>query len=145
MGNAFAPYHPEPGRHNRVAVQKALVAYLNSTLGITALLGVTSNKKIVYPNWSVDDRYLIPFPDWGKLPPRQVRALAAAYDKLCGQEFQELRYMLTCDTRKELDAAVAAALRIPAAAMEQARIALASEPAITGKTFTGDALVGGLR
>ena len=145
MGNAFAPYHPEPGRHNRVSVQKALVAYLNSTLGITALLGVTSNKKIVYPNWSVDDRYLIPFPDWGKLPPRQVRTLAAAYDKLCGREFQELRYMLTCDTRKELDAAVAAALRIPAAAMEQARIALASEPAITGKTFTGDALVGGLR
>ena len=145
LGIALAPYHPEPGRHNRVAVQKALVAYLNSALGITALLGVTSNKKIVYPNWSVDDRYLIPFPDWGKLPPRQIRALAAAYDKLCQRELQELRSMLTCETRKELDTAVAAALRIPWPEMEKARIALASEPAITGKTFTGDALVGGLR
>ena len=93
----------------------------------------------------MDDRYLIPFPDWDKLPPRQIRALAAAYDKLCQRELQELRSMLTCATRKELDAAVAAALRIPGAVMEQARIALASEPAITGKTFTGNALVGGLR
>ena len=58
---------------------------------------------------------------------------------------QELRYMLTCATRKELDAAVAQALGIPWDVMEQARIALASEPAITGKTFTGDALRGGLR
>ena len=144
MGNAFAPYHPEPGRHDRVSVQKASVAYLNSTIGITALIGVTSNKKIVYPNWSVDDRYLIPFPDWSKLTARQVKALAAAYDALCGEELQELRYMLVCETRQQLDAAVAAALRIPWSAMEKARIALASEPAITGKTFTGDALAGGL-
>ena len=145
VGSAFVPYHPATEKRDPAAVEKAVVAYLNSTAGITAMLGVTSNKKIIYPNWSLSDWYQLPFPDWGKLPPRQVRALAAAYDKLCGREFQELRYMLTCATRKELDAAVAAALRIPAAAMEQARIALASEPAITGKTFTGDALVGGLR
>ena len=145
VGSAFVPYHPATEKRDPAAVAKAVVAYLNSTAGITAMLGVTSNKKIIYPNWSLSDWYQLPGPDWDKLPPRQVRALAAAYDKLCGREFQELRYMLTCDTRKELDAAVAAALRIPAAAMEQARIALASEPAITGKTFTGDALVGGLR
>ena len=145
VGSAFVPYHPATGKRDPAMVAKAVVAYLNSTAGITAMLGVTSNKKIIYPNWSLSDWYQLPFPDWGKLPPRQVRALAAAYDKLCAREFQELRYMLTCATRKELDAAVAAALRIPAAAMEQARIALASEPAITGKTFTGDALVGGLR
>ena len=144
MGNAFVPYHPEPGRHDSVSIQKALVAYLNSTVGITALLGVTSNKIINYPNWSVNNRYLIPFPDWGKLSVRSVKALVAAYDGLCGQEFQQLRYMLTCATRKELDTAVAQALGIPGEVMEQARIALASEPAITGKTFTGDALVGGL-
>ncbi len=69
MGGAFAPYHPEPGGHHREQVQKAAVAYLNSTVGIVALMGVTSNKKIVYPNWSVDDRYLIPFPNWRVLPP----------------------------------------------------------------------------
>ena len=145
MGNAFAPYHPKPGRHDPVSVQKALVAYLNSTIGIIALLGVTSNKKIVYPNWSVDDRYLIPFPDWSKLTARQVKGLADAYDTLCDEELQEMRYMLVCETRRQLDAAVAAALRIPWEEVEKVRIALASEPAITGRTYTGDALAGGLR
>ena len=94
------------------------------------------------PNWSVDDWYHVPFPDWGKLTARQVKALAATYDELSGNELQELRSMLTCDTRKQLDEAVAKALGIPWEAMEKTRIALASEPAITGKTFTGDALVG---
>ncbi len=71
--------------------------------------------------------------------------LLSAYDELCNSELQELRYMLTCGTRRRLDEAVAEALGIPWSAMEKARIALASEPAITGKTFTGDALAGGLR
>ena len=52
--------------------------------------------------------------------------------------------MLACDTRRRLDEAVSAALGIPSDVMEAARIALASEPAVTGKTFTGDALIGGL-
>lgn len=145
VGSAFVPYHPATEKRDPAVVEKAIVAYLNSAVGITAMLGVTSNKKIIYPNWSLSDWYQLPCPDWDKLPPRQVRALAAAYDKLCQRELQELRSMLTCATRKELDEAVAAALRIPWAEMEKARIALASEPAITGKTFTGDALVGGLR
>ena len=145
VGAAFVPYHTVPGKHALADVEKAAVAYLNSTVGITAMLGVTSNKIINYPNWSVDDRYLIPFPDWGKLSVRAVKALVAAYDGLCGQEFQQLRNMLKCDTRQQLDTAVAQALGIPGEVMEQARIALASEPAITGKTFTGDALAGGLR
>lgn len=92
----------------------------------------------------MDDRYLIPFPNWGELTAQQVDSLATAYDELCSQEFRQLRYMLTCDTRRRLDEAVAEGLGIPWSAMEKARIALASEPAITGKTFTGDALAGGL-
>ena len=144
VGSAFVPYHPATKKHAPAAVEKSVVAYLNSTVGITAMLGVTSNKKIVYPNWSLSNWNQLPYPDWDKLPAQPVRKLAEAYDKLCQRELQELRYMLTCDTRKKLDTAVAQALGIPWEVMEQARIALASEPAITGKTFTGDALAGGL-
>ena len=143
-GSAFFPYRPVSGKHAIADLEKATVAYLNSTVGITAMLGVTSNKKIIYPNWSIDDWHLLPMPDWGKLSARAIKALVAAYDKLCGREFQELRYMLTCGTRQQLDVAVAQALGIPGEVMEQARTALASEPAITGKAFTGDALAGGL-
>ena len=50
-----------------------------------------------------------------------------------------LREMLGCEARERLDAGVGAALRIPADAIDMLRVALASEPAVTGRTFTGQA------
>ena len=144
-GSAFFPYQPISGKYAPPDVEKAIVAYLNSTVGITAMLGVTSNKKIIYPNWSIDDWSQLPCPHWDKLSDQAVKALAAAYDELCRQEFQELRNMLKCETRRALDRKVAQALNIPWAVVNQARLALASEPAITGKTYTGDAQAGGLK
>ena len=139
VGSAFVPYRPVAGDHSQERVDKACVAYLNSSMGITALLGVTSNKKIVYPNWSVSDRYLIPFPSWDKLSAEQVEALAGAYDELGDAPMLPLREMLGCDVRGRLDAVVGAALGIPWNAVELLRVALASEPAATGRTFTGRA------
>ena len=142
VGSAFVPYRPAAGPHDQDLVNKAVVAYLNSSMGIVAMLGVTSNKKIVYPNWSVDDHYQIPMPYWSRLSGAAVSGLAAAYDGLCAAELGELRTLLSDDTRRRLDAAVAGALGIPAAALERTRVALASEPAITGKTYTGRAAAG---
>ena len=142
LGVAFEPYHPAAGPHDQDLVNKAVVAYLNSSVGIVAMLGVTSNKKMVYPNWSVDDHYQIPMPYWSRLSGAAVSGLAAAYDGLCAAELGELRTLLSDDTRRRLDAAVAGALGIPAAAVERTRVALASEPAITGRTYTGRAAAG---
>ena len=64
VGSAFAPYTPNRGEHEQSFVDKACVAFLNSSIGLIALLGVTSNRKIVYPNWSMDDLREIPFPRW---------------------------------------------------------------------------------
>lgn len=144
MSFAFVPYHPQSGDHVLDAVEKATVLYLNSTLGIVAMLGVVTNRKIIYPQWTIANWEKVHFPDWSKLTVAQVEAMATAYEELCGSELQEFRAMLTCDTRRRLDGAVATALGIPLDVMETARIALASEPAVTGKTFTGDALIGGL-
>ena len=144
MSFAFVPYHPQSGNHVPDAVEKATVLYLNSTLGIVAMLGVVTNRKIIYPQWTIANWEKVHFPDWSKLTVAQVEAMATAYEELCGSELQEFRAMMTCDTRRRLDGAVATALGIPSDAMETARIALASEPAVTGKTFTGDALIGGL-
>ena len=137
VGTAFVPYHPAAGQHDQTAVDKAVVAYLNSSVGIVAMLGVTSNKKIVYPNWSVDDHRQIPMPYWDRLPGAAVVALAAAYDALCQQELSELRALPSDAVRQRLDDAVARALNIPAGEMAQTRAALSSEPAVTGKTYTG--------
>ena len=139
VGSAFVPYRPIAGDHDQERVNKACVAYLNSSVGIIALLGVTSNKKIIYPNWSVSDRYRIPFPFWERLTAAQVERLASVYDDLAHTPMLPLREMLRCEARERLDAAVCAALGIPSDAIDLLRVALASEPAITGRTFTGRA------
>ena len=139
VGSAFVPYRPIAGGHDQERVDKACVAYLNSSVGIVALLGVTSNKKIVYPNWSVRDHYNIPFPYWERLSAERVEEMAGAYDALWDAPMLPLREMLQCDVRKRLDAAVGVALGIPGDAVELLRVALASEPAVTGRTFTGRA------
>ncbi len=139
VGSSFVPYRPIAGDHDQERVNKACVAYMNSSVGIVALLGVTSNKKMVYPNWSVRDHYRIPFPFWERLSAAQIERLAGAYDELANAAMLPLREMLGCDVRERLDAAVGAALGIPGEAVELLRVALASEPAVTGRTFTGRA------
>ena len=140
VGSLFVPYRPAAGQHDETAVDKAVVAYLNSSVGIVAMLGVTSNKIITRPNWSVDDHRQIPMPYWERLPGGAVNALAAAYDGLCRSELGELRALPSDEVRRRLDDAVGAALGIPAGEMARTRAALASEPAVTGRTYTGRAV-----
>ena len=140
VGSGFVPYHPIAGKnHNQERVNKACVAYLNSSVGVAALLAVTSNKMIVYPNWSLSNLRELTFPFWEKLDAAQVEALAGAYDELADTPMLPLREMLGCEARGRLDAAVGAVLGIPGDAVELLRVALASEPAVTGRTFTGRA------
>ena len=151
VGSAFVPYKPNRGvaeseigkaktshLHEQPLVDKACVAFLNSSIGLVALLGVTSNKKIVYPNWSLDDLLEIPFPRWSELTHSQVEWMAqAGYEKLADRPFEQLREMTGCETRLALDRAVSEALGVPWDEMETLRAALASEPGITGKRFAG--------
>ena len=137
VGSAFMPYTPKRGEHEQSLVDKACVAFLNSSIGLVALLGVTSNKKIVYPNWSVDDLRQIPFPQWSELTESQVSEMSAAYENLADRPFKPLREMRDCETREALDRAVSEALGISWDEMETLRAALSSEPGITGKRFVG--------
>ena len=151
VGSAFVPYIPNRGvakdegfevktpyLHEQSLVDKACVAFLNSSIGLTALLGVTSNRKIVYPNWSMDDLREIPFPRWSSLTGEQVEGMATSgYERLADRPFKPLREMIDCDTRLALDRAVSDALGVPWDEMETLRAALASEPGITGKRFVG--------
>ena len=139
VGSAFVPYRPIAGDHSQERVNKACVAYLNSSVGVAAMLAVTSNKMILYPNWSLSNMRRLTFPFWERLSAAQIERLASAYDELAHAPMLPLREMLRCDVRKRLDAEAGAALGIPSDAVELLRVALASEPAVTGKTFTGQA------
>ena len=97
----------------------------------------------MYPNWSVRDRYRIPFPYWERISAAQIERLAWVYDEIADAPMLPPRAMLQCDVRGCLDAEVDKALGILADAADLLRVALASEPAVTGRTFTGRA--GGCR
>ena len=138
VGSAFVPYTPKRGEHEQSLVDKACVAFLNSSIGLVALLGVTSNKKIIYPNWSQDDLRQIPFPQWSELTESQVEWMALqGYEALADHPFKPLREMRDCETRLALDRAVSSALGVSWEEMETLRVALSSEPGITGKRFVG--------
>ena len=137
VGSAFVPYTPRRGEHEQSLVDKACVAFLNSSIGLTALFGVTSNKILCYPNWSMDDLREIPFPRWSELTESQIGEMSAAYETLADRPFKPLREMRHCETRQALDRAVSEALGIDWDEMETLRAALSSEPGITGKRFVG--------
>ena len=137
VGSAFVPYTPKRGEHEQSLVDKACVAFLNSSIGRVALLGVTSNKILCYPNWSMDDLREIPFPQWSELTESQVSEMARAYESLAARPFKPLREMRDCETRLALDRAASSALGVSWDEMETLRVALSSEPGITGKRFVG--------
>ena len=76
MSVAFVPYHPQACNHIPDAVEKATVAYLNSTAGFVAMLGVVTNRLIVYPQWTKANWEKVHFPNWSELTVAQVEAMA---------------------------------------------------------------------
>ncbi len=115
--------------------EKAACVYLNSTIGILAILGDRTNKIPSYPQFSLDDLRRIPVPDFAKMDEAKVKMMAAAYDDLCDSILLPLPQMNECETRKTLDQAVVAALGIDAELAAAIRRELTREPSITGRPY----------
>ena len=115
--------------------EKALCLYLNSSMGILALMGVRDFKKLGYPNFSVDSISKLIVPDLDKLTSKKMSALAAAFDRYAKAEFLHFREMSACDTRRHIDNAIADAFGIPQEIMEEIRELLSREPSISGKRY----------
>ena len=119
----------------RHSIEKALCLYLNSSVGILALLGVRDFKKLGYPNFSVDSIERLSVPDFAKLSAKAITAMAAAFDKHSKSELLHLRDMQQDDTRRAIDDAVAAVLGIPKADMKEIRELLPREPSVSGQRY----------
>ncbi len=115
--------------------EKAACVYLNSTIGILAILGDRTNKIPSYPQFSLDDLRRIPVPDFIKMDETKVEMMAAAYDDLCDSILLPLPQMNECDTRKRLDDMIVAALDIDAETTAAIRRELTREPSITGRPY----------
>ena len=135
LGSIWIPLSFGGNRFDEDQLEKAVCAYLNSTIGIFGILGDRSNKIPSYPHFSMDDLRRIPMPDFNALAPAQVSALAAGYDGLCGFTLLPLPLILKDETRLALDRIVTRALGIDAALAAALRRELAREPSITGKPY----------
>ena len=132
LGSAWVPCKP----HSQdVSIEKAICAYLNSTVGILAILGNRSIKHLSYSQFSLDDLRRIPVPDFVEMDDATVKMIAAAYDDLCDSILLPLPQMNECDTRKKLDDMIVAALGIDAETAAAIRRELTREPSITGRQY----------
>ena len=74
-----------PCRTKDPGVAKALCMYLNSTLGILALLGERDNRVPSYPSFSLDTLRSLPVPDFSKLGSDERDLLSSRFDQLSGE------------------------------------------------------------
>ncbi len=137
LGSAWVPCKPEVAGIDVDTLEKALCVYLNSSVGVLAMLGGRSNTKPTYPKFSMADLRKIPVPDFAALGEPAALRLAAEYDALCEQTLLPLPRMDADPARAALDAAVCEALGIDAELVATIRRHLAAEPSVTGRRYAG--------
>ena len=113
--------------------EKALCVYLNSTLGIFAMLGGSTRRDDPKRLWpTVKDFKSVPVPDFGQ-EDGALADMAAAFDELGERELSPLSQLDACTTRHAIDAAVCDALGISDDLVRSIRHHLVTEPSVTGE------------
>ena len=117
--------------------EKAICVFINSSVGILAMLGDRTNKIPSYPHFSLDDLRKLVVPDFAAISEDAIAKLAAAYDAHAGDVLLPLPRMNDCPIRRVLDDAVIAALDLDREMVVTIRRSLAAEPSVTGRRYSG--------
>ena len=107
---------------------KALAAFLNSTLGLLAFL---TNRNTTAGNWvkfKKSDLGELPILDPRQLTDAQLKGLSDLFDELADVEFERLPGMANCPARTALDDGISDILGLPD--LRRLRVLLASEPVV---------------
>ena len=134
VGSLWTPCRPHDGN---LATQAALCVYLNSSIGLLAVLGGRDNKKPSYPQFSLDTLRSIPVPNFPALGDEVRDALADAYEALKNEVLLPFPQMDEDPIRRQLDDAVVDALDLDPEWVAQIRRALSEEPSVTNKRYAG--------
>ena len=137
VGSAWIPCRPTVADSADKTSERAICAYLNSSMGVLAIVGGRTNKVPSYPRFSIDNLRKLAVPDFTAIGESAVQTLAAAYDSLADRTLLPLSQMDSCETRRALDTAICAALDIDPETVHTIRRSLVAEPSITGKRYTG--------
>ena len=117
------------------AAENSLCAYLNSSLGILAVLGGRDNRVPSYPQFSLETLRSIPVPNLPALGGEARGRLAAAFEELKEEVLLPLPRMDEDPVRRRLDEAVIDALDLDPEWVAGIRRALAEDPCISNRRF----------
>ena len=110
---------------------KALTAYLNSSIGMLGLLATRNTTRGGWVKFKKTDLEGMPVLDLRRLAPEQTRRLAELHDALREAEFEPLPAMADCPARRALDDGVADILSLPR--LDALRRLVASEPVVSNR------------
>lgn len=94
-------------------IEKALVLWLNSTLGLIILLAYRQETRGAWIDFKKPVLSSLPVLDVGSLTRDQLTRLAAIYDEVCREELRPFPAMDEDPVRAKIDAAVGKALGLP--------------------------------
>ena len=113
---------------------KALVLWMNSTLGLTILLANRQETEGAWVDFKKPVLTAMPVLDTPRLPEESLALLASSYDRLCDQAVAPFPAMESDPVRAAIDEAVAAALAVPD--LSVLRQMLAREPIVCLKPLS---------
>ncbi len=116
-------------------VLTALCVYLNSSVGLLALLGRRDNRVPEYPQFSIDTLRQVSVPDFSTDSGYSPQNLASVFKEMKDDVLLPLPEMNQDLVRRALDDAVTEALSLDPEWVAEIRRALSEEPSITGRRF----------
>ena len=119
-----------PCRAKDPTLAKALCLYLNSTLGLLALLGQRDNRKPSYPSFSLDTLRSVRVPDFTRLSSDAREYLTQSFNWLQDKTLLPFPHMRQDPVREQIDNAITAVLDLDRDWIATIRRELAREPSI---------------
>ena len=114
-----------------VTVEKALVVWLNSSLGLLTLLAQRTSTRGGWVAMKKADLEVLPVLDVQAIPASQLQSLAKLFDAMSEEEFERLPGMAHCPARRSLDDGISKILGLPD--LSKLRELLASEPVVSNR------------
>ena len=134
VGSMWTNYSIRQNYRQPEEYEKALCVYLNSTLGILAMIGgstLRDDPKRLWP--TVAQMKSLPIPDFSQ-EDGALRTMAAAFDELGECELSPLSQLDTCPERSSIDNAVGMSLGIGEDLVRSIREHLVAEPVVAGES-----------
>ncbi len=120
-----------PIRVQDAPAEKALVVWLNSSLGLLTILAQRTSTEGGWVAMKKADLEMLPVLDLRRVSPAQLQGLSNLFDEMAEAEFERLPAMAQCPARHVLDDGISEILGLPD--LGKLRELLASEPVVSNQ------------